>query len=298
MPRKRSAQFILVDSAFSADPKFLKLLRRAKDPVVYAECIGVWLLALATARRAKSPRVDWSDFREEGCERAVQLLIEVGLVTDEGFDPDAFDDWGPAYRSPHDARRGGDGGNGGVRKAPDEVRKVRKVPGEYAVDSKVSEREGYATGTQGTQKYGTSTPISSLLFSSQKDSLAREASPLRTMVDGWVTTTNRFPTPKQESWLMELHRDHGAERSLAVIEDELRERGYDGLLGRATGRLRIEAKEYHAAEDAARLRAAHEATEGLRRRIALATPEEIERAAQRRAEVSAWVAERFGGSRS
>jgi hypothetical protein len=98
--RKRANGFVLLDAAFAADRKFVRLARLAKDTTEYAACIGAFMLILADARRVRDPGVDWDEYSEYG--EQIALLQEVKLLTSTGFDPATFDKWAPAYRSPWD----------------------------------------------------------------------------------------------------------------------------------------------------------------------------------------------------
>lgn len=102
--RKRASHFALMDTAFAADRKFVKLARRATIPIEYAAAVGVFWMILADARRSKSPTVDWTEYEEYGPQ--IDLLRECGLLTDAGFPPDPFAKWAPVYKSPFDAGRG------------------------------------------------------------------------------------------------------------------------------------------------------------------------------------------------
>lgn len=113
MPRKRATHYALMDSAFAADRKFVRLAARSKAPIEFAAAVGVYWILLADARRSKSPDVDWDDYEEYGPQ--VELLQAVGLLTDTGFPPDAFEKWAPAYKSPWDTHRSGTQGNAEVR---------------------------------------------------------------------------------------------------------------------------------------------------------------------------------------
>ena len=98
--RKRATGFVLIDAAFAADRKFVRLARLAPSPADYAAAVGVFCLILADARRVKSPAVDfeeWAEYTDQ-----VALLREVRLLTEDGCDPTTFDKWAPAYRSPWD----------------------------------------------------------------------------------------------------------------------------------------------------------------------------------------------------
>ena len=101
--RKRATHFALMDTAFAADRKFVRLARKATIPIEYAAAVGVFWMLLADARRSKSPTIDWSDYEEY--EPQIRLLQEVGLLSDNGFPPGPFDKWAPAYKSPADTQR-------------------------------------------------------------------------------------------------------------------------------------------------------------------------------------------------
>ena len=101
--RKRASHFALMDTAFAADRKFVRLARKATIPIEYVGAVGVFWLLLADARRSKSPDIDWRDYEEYRPQ--IQLLQEVGLLCDTGFPPGPFDKWAPVYKSPSDAAR-------------------------------------------------------------------------------------------------------------------------------------------------------------------------------------------------
>lgn len=103
MPRKRTGNFALLDTAFLADPKFMRLSRRTADPVAFAGCLGVFLMLLTHCRRQKSPVIRWDDWEEYAAQ--VALLQATGVLTDTGFDPASFEKWAPVYQSPSDRRR-------------------------------------------------------------------------------------------------------------------------------------------------------------------------------------------------
>jgi hypothetical protein len=111
--RKRTSHFALMDSAFTADRKFVRLARKASIPIEYAAAVGVYWIVLADCRRSKSPEVDWDDYAEYAPQ--LDLLREVGLLSDTGFPPDPFEKWAPKYKSPADSRRTGTQGNAGGR---------------------------------------------------------------------------------------------------------------------------------------------------------------------------------------
>jgi hypothetical protein len=101
--RKRATGFILMDAAFAADSKFLRLARRAETPHQFAAAVGVFWLILGEARRGKSPLVDWDDFEEYADE--IAALKEAKLLQEDGFDPEVFERWAPAYRVPNGTQR-------------------------------------------------------------------------------------------------------------------------------------------------------------------------------------------------
>lgn len=103
--RKRATHYALMDAAFAADRKFIRLARNSPKPTDYAAAVGVFWLLLADCRRAKSPDIDWSEYEEYTVQ--VQLLKDVGLLCDTGFPPGPFEKWAPVYKSPWDAGRKG-----------------------------------------------------------------------------------------------------------------------------------------------------------------------------------------------
>lgn len=109
--RKRATGFVLMDAAFTADAKFVRLARQIPDPVEYAACVGVFWMLLADCRRAKSPEVDWDDYTDYS--EQIDRLRAALLLTDTGFDPEPFERWAPAYRAP--GERKGTGGYATVR---------------------------------------------------------------------------------------------------------------------------------------------------------------------------------------
>lgn len=96
--RKRATGFVLMDAAFTADAKFVRLARMVPDPIEYAACVGVFWMLLADCRRAKSPIVDWDDYPDYTPQ--VDLLRAAKLLTVDGFDPEPFNRWAPAYKAP------------------------------------------------------------------------------------------------------------------------------------------------------------------------------------------------------
>jgi hypothetical protein len=110
--RKRATGFVLMDAAFTSDAKFVRLARIVPDPIEYAACVGVFWMLLADCRRAKAPEVDWDDYPDYGDQ--IDSLRASKLLTADGFDPEPFQRWAPAYRSPRE--RTGTEGNGEVRK--------------------------------------------------------------------------------------------------------------------------------------------------------------------------------------
>ncbi len=105
--RKRASGFVLMDAAFTADAKFVRLARKADDPVDFAASVGVWWMLLADCRRAKEPEVDWDDYTEYS--EQIDKLRAAGLLDDDGFDPESFSRWAPAYRSVSERTRGTEG---------------------------------------------------------------------------------------------------------------------------------------------------------------------------------------------
>ena len=111
--RKRATGFALMDTAFAADAKFVRLARKAPSEVAFATAVGVYWLILADARRARSPEVNWDDYTEYT--EQIALLKDAKLLTSKGFDPKTFDRWAPAYKSPWDKVRTGTQGDAEVQ---------------------------------------------------------------------------------------------------------------------------------------------------------------------------------------
>lgn len=105
--RKRATGFVLMDAAFAADAKFVRLARKATSPHDYAAAVGVFWLLLGDARRAKSPVVDWDDYEEY--DQEIDQLKAAHLLQEDGFDPEVFERWAPAYRSVSERTGGTDG---------------------------------------------------------------------------------------------------------------------------------------------------------------------------------------------
>lgn len=97
--RKRATGFALMDTAFAADAKFVRLARRA-TPKDFAASVGVYWLMLADARRNRDRVVTWEDYTEYADE--ITALTEAGLLLEDGFPVKSFDRWAPAYKSPWD----------------------------------------------------------------------------------------------------------------------------------------------------------------------------------------------------
>ena len=102
--RKRATGFALMDTAFAADSKFLRLARISETTKDFAASVGVFWLLLAEARRAKTPDVDWDDYTEYS--EQIRSLQEAKLLVGSGFEPATFERWAPAYQSPADRARG------------------------------------------------------------------------------------------------------------------------------------------------------------------------------------------------
>lgn len=101
--RKRATGFALMDTAFSADAKFLRLARQAPNTSAYAAAVGVYWLLVADARRNRDRIINWDDYTEYAVE--IAALKEAKLLVSDGFAEEAFDRWAPAYKSPYDRER-------------------------------------------------------------------------------------------------------------------------------------------------------------------------------------------------
>lgn len=101
--RKRAIGFALMDTAFAADAKFVRLARKAENEVAFAASVGVFWLILADARRARSAIVNWEDYTEYT--EQIAALKDAKLLTTNGFDGETFDRWAPAYKSPNERTR-------------------------------------------------------------------------------------------------------------------------------------------------------------------------------------------------
>ena len=110
--RKRATGFALMDTAFAADAKFVRLARKAPSEIAFATAVGVYWLILADARRARNAAVSWDDYTEYADQ--IALLKDARLLTPTGFDPATFDRWAPAYKSPWDKERTGTQGDAEV----------------------------------------------------------------------------------------------------------------------------------------------------------------------------------------
>lgn len=113
--RKRATGFALMDTAFAADAKFVRLSRRADTPTDFAAAVGVYWLILADARRNRDRVVNWDDYTEYPDE--IAALKDAGLLEDDGFADKSFNRWAPAYKSPWDAQRNGTQGDATVRES-------------------------------------------------------------------------------------------------------------------------------------------------------------------------------------
>lgn len=101
--RKRATGFALMDTAFAADAKFVRLARKAASPVEFAAAVGVFWLILADARRARSAIINWEDYTEY--EEQIAALKDAKLLTVNGFEGATFDNWAPAYKAPTERTR-------------------------------------------------------------------------------------------------------------------------------------------------------------------------------------------------
>jgi hypothetical protein len=108
--RKRATHFALMDTAFAADRKFIRLAAKATIPVEYAAAVGVYWMILADCRRSKDSTIDWQEYQEY--EPQIALLQSVGLLNVNGFPQTSFDRWAPAYKSPWDTQRNATKRNG------------------------------------------------------------------------------------------------------------------------------------------------------------------------------------------
>lgn len=121
--RKRATGFALMDAAFAADAKFVRLARKATSPVEFAAAVGVFWLVLADARRAKSPDLAWEEYDEYAPQ--VELLQSCRLLSKTGFDPETFEKWAPAYRTVTGVRTGTQGYAGAEHRTPSTVTSVQ-----------------------------------------------------------------------------------------------------------------------------------------------------------------------------
>lgn len=101
--RKRATGFALMDTAFAADAKFVRLARKASDEVAFAASVGVYWLMLADARRARSAVVHWEDYTEYT--EQIAALKDARLLDVNGFPGGSFDNWAPAYKAPTERTR-------------------------------------------------------------------------------------------------------------------------------------------------------------------------------------------------
>lgn len=101
--RKRATGFALMDTAFAADAKFVRLARKAPNEVAFAASVGVYWLMLADARRARSAIVHWEDYTEY--EEQIAALKDANLLNVNGFPDGSFDNWAPAYKAPTERTR-------------------------------------------------------------------------------------------------------------------------------------------------------------------------------------------------
>ncbi|MCA1570864.1 MAG: hypothetical protein LC798_11205 [Chloroflexi bacterium] len=161
--RKRATGFALMDTAFAADAKFVRLARKAPNEVAFAACVGVYWLILADARRARSAVVNWEDYTEYT--EQIAALKDAKLLTVNGFEGEAFDNWAPAYKAP--------------ATVPDRTQPYPTVPNRTD-DSGDSEHGAYPNvpdGNGGTQSTVTSTHITSNQVQPTKETRARDDAP-------------------------------------------------------------------------------------------------------------------------
>lgn len=145
--RKRAIGFALMDTAFAADAKFVRLARKAENEVAFAASVGVFWLILADARRARSSVVNWEDYTEYTDQ--IAALKDAKLLTVNGFDGETFDRWAPAYKSPTERTRP-------FHRVPDGTNGTNGVG-----DSEHGAYPSVPEGLAGTESTVTSTLISS-----------------------------------------------------------------------------------------------------------------------------------------
>jgi hypothetical protein len=139
--RKRATGFALMDTAFAADAKFVRLARKASNPTEFAAAVGVFWLMLADARRARSAIVHWEDYTEYA--EQIDALKDAKLLTTNGFIDETFDNWAPAYKAP-----------------PERTRAYPTVPDGTPPYPSVSSN-GQTLSTERTQPYPDVTPVRS-----------------------------------------------------------------------------------------------------------------------------------------
>jgi hypothetical protein len=100
--RPRDARFALINVAFLADPKFVRLARNLSRER-FNEAVGVWIQLLCAARQAKHPAIDWEDWADDT--QAIADLRQARLLNVHGFDQETFDAWGPKRTYPSDLLR-------------------------------------------------------------------------------------------------------------------------------------------------------------------------------------------------
>lgn len=100
--RPRSEHFILVASGFVGDPEFRRLARLAGTDERTFTAIGVWLVALAAARRAKDRTAVDLDGAPEWVEG---VLRGSGLLDDGGIPGGQFEKWAAVRSYPSDLDR-------------------------------------------------------------------------------------------------------------------------------------------------------------------------------------------------
>ena len=116
--RKRATGFVLMDAAFTADRKFIRLAQTAPSPLEYAAAVGVFWLLLADCRRAKSPNIHWDEYEEYTDQ--IAMLRSVRLLREGGFEYATFQKWAPAYRSVSErTRESADSEHGAYPSVPD-----------------------------------------------------------------------------------------------------------------------------------------------------------------------------------
>lgn len=136
--RRQAVAFCLIDSAFPSDAKFRKLARRLPAPDDFNSAVGAYFIALAAARRNGLPALDLEAETESSF---IGVLVEVGLLTPDGFPEAAFRAWAPARpKRPSESSAS----NASNVSNTSEVRSERRLPSPplYSTPEERNAREG------------------------------------------------------------------------------------------------------------------------------------------------------------